>query len=86
MDERPKRVPVIERRVNVALIETTRLEKGLSRLKLCIEAKIDPAAYLNLLRHQGLRSRDAVILAVVRVLKLQVKDVVTIAPEGREAA
>ena len=39
MDERSKRVPVIERLVDVKAIETRRLEKGLSRMRLCMEAK-----------------------------------------------
>ena len=86
MGECARRVPVIERRVDVAAIETRRLEKGMSRLKLCVEAKIDPAAYLNLLRFEGRRSRDGVIIGVSRALGLAIKDVVTITPRREEAA
>lgn len=74
------------RRVDVAAIETRRLEKGLSKPRLCAEAKIDPAAYRNLLRYQGRRSRDGVIIGVARALGLAIKDIVTIAPGCEEAA
>ncbi len=77
---RAKRMPVVCRRVDVAAIETRRLERGISRLRLCIEARIDPAAYTNLLRFEGQRSRDAVIIGVLRTLGLAIKDVVTITP------
>lgn len=86
MEQSVKRAPVIQRRVDVSAIETARLERGLTVLKLCASAKIDPMAYRNLLRYEGQRSRDGVIIGVTRALDLRIKDVVTFTPQGREAA
>jgi hypothetical protein len=86
MDQNGKRGPVIERRVDVSAIETTRLEKGLSKLDLCAKAKIDPAAYRNLMRYEGARSRDSVIVGVTQALGLPIRDVVTITPRREGAA
>jgi hypothetical protein len=86
MDPKGKRLPVIVRRVNVGAIETARLEKGLTVLKMCAVAKIDPMAYRNLLRHEGQRSRDSVIIGVIRALGLEIRDVVTITPMREVAA
>jgi hypothetical protein len=80
VDQNARRGPVIVRRVDVAAIETARMEKGLTRPQLCLAAKIDPCAYRSLLRHQGVRSRDTVILAVLRALGLKIKDIVSFTP------
>jgi hypothetical protein len=86
MDENGKRGPVIQRRVDVSVIETTRLEKGLSRLDVCAKAKIDPAAYRNLIRYEGGRSRDSVLMGVTQALGLRIRDVVTFTHRREEAA
>jgi hypothetical protein len=83
---RKRRVPVIDRRVDVAAVETARLEKGLSKLDLCAKARIDPGALRNLMRHEGQRSGDSVIVGVTQALGLRIKDVVTITPRREEAA
>ena len=77
---------MIIRRVNVPLIETTRLEKRLFRADVCAKGNIDPAAYRNLLRYGGERSRDSVIMGVCQALGLPIKDVVTITHRGEETA
>lgn len=74
---------MIRRRVDVGALETARLEKGLSVIGLCAKARVDPSAYRNLLRHSGERSRDAVLLRVIRELGLRIRDVVAFRP-GRE--
>jgi hypothetical protein len=77
-----KRIPVVVRRVNVAAVETARYEKRLTIEELCANANVDPSAYRNLLRWQGTRSRDSVILRVVNALGLSVRDIVTFTPGG----
>ena len=86
MDQNGKRTPVVERRVDVSMIETARLEQGLAVLDLCIKAKVDPSAYRNLLRSEGGRSRDSVIVRVTQTLGLRIKDVVTFPHRREEAA
>lgn len=77
---RRRRVPVIDRRVDVEAIEMARLEKDLTVSKLCGIAGVDPCAFRNLLRCEGRKSRESVILAVTRALGLQIRDVVKITP------
>ncbi len=85
MDPNGKRGPVIRRRVNVSVLETARMEKGLSSAQLCAKAKVDQSAYRNLLRYEGERSRDSVIVGVAHALGLSIKEIVTITPVRREA-
>ena len=75
---------MIIRRVDVSAMETTRLEKGMSKADLCAKAKIDPAAYRHLLQYEGERSRDPVIVGVTQALGLRIRDVVTITHRGEE--
>ena len=83
---RRRRVPVIDRCVDVAAIEMARLEKDLTVSKLCGVAGVDPCAYRNLIRYEGRRSRESVIVAVTRALGLHLREVVKIKPIRREAA
>jgi hypothetical protein len=86
MDQNGKRGPVMLRRVNVEAIEIARMEKKLSPLDLCIAAGIDPAAYRNLIRNHGERSRERVIFQVAEALGLRIRDIVIFPREREEAA
>ena len=76
---------MVSRRVDVKAIEIARMEKRLSVMELCIKASIDPAAYRNLIRYRGARSREKVIFQVTDTLELGIRDVVSF-PEGKEDA
>ena len=76
---------MISRRVDVNAIEIARMEKRLSVMELCIKASIDPAAYRNLIRYRGARSREKVIFQVIDTLGLEIRRVVSF-PQGEEVA
>jgi hypothetical protein len=81
-----KRAPLMLRRVNVEAIEIARMEKKLSPLDLCIVAGVDPAAYRNLIRNHGERSRERVIFQIAGALGLRIRDIVIFPKEREEAA
>jgi hypothetical protein len=86
MEQKGKRHLVSLRRVDVAAIETARLEEGPSSARLCYEAKVDRTAYRNLLRHDGRRSGNDVIVGMTRALGLSIKGIVTFTPGRGETA
>lgn len=77
MPSNGRHAPSMIRRVNVETIETARIEKGLTRLKLCAKANIDPQTYRLLLQYHGEHSRDRVLLQVASVLGLKIRDLLT---------